>query len=680
MRKKGKVGAKAKRPAVKRVKKPVRKAARRSRAHYSLMGPTSGMAGPLEVRKGEDLKAAAARTLGLGQPTRRLDEIKIGKRHRKDFGDLKSLARSIDDRGSLLQPIVINKNDKLIAGERRLRAWPLTRFGKSKKPIPVHVVDVDSIVAGEWDENAQRKDFTPSEAVAIKREIEALLKRSAKERQRIHGGTAPGRKAAKAEAKGRAADHAARYVGKDRKTIVKAEEIVDAAEKNPTLFGKLKSDMDRTGRVDGPHKRLQVMRQAAEIRKEPPPLPGKGPYRGGIIDPPWPSEPAEFGEDAQAAAEDASRRQARGYYPYPTMSIDEIAALDVPSILHEDGVVGLWITNFHLVRGHHVPILKRWGLLAVTLRTWVKDRIGRGQVLRGQTEHMIIAIRGKPTIEVGGLSTFFHAAIGKEHSEKPQKSYDDFEKLVAAPRYFELFARRKPPENWDGHGDQVGKLVRDPNITEAISTFFSSSEGREDEKTDPELFALETIERGGDFLIPDDMVKHLTIRQLIKGEKKKQITQLGRARLATLRGIRTKKARGSAATPLPDAPPQGGREKERACRVCGSTEEAACPGGCAWSVEDGGLCTACEPALHHVVSMQGGPVIDAKTGETLGGESVAICSCGKFESRMKWGGHADAQDKAVRLHWQDVVALAGGVPPALRRRGAGKKHKAGAAA
>jgi hypothetical protein len=58
----------------------------------------------------------------------------------------------------------------------------------------VHVITIDSIVAGEWDENAHRKDFTPTEAVSIKREIEKLLKVHAKERQRAHGGSAPGRK------------------------------------------------------------------------------------------------------------------------------------------------------------------------------------------------------------------------------------------------------------------------------------------------------------------------------------------------------------------------------------------------------------------------------------------------------------------------------------------------------
>ena len=32
----------------------------------------------------------------------------------------------------------------------------------------------------------------------------------------------------------------------------------------------------------------------------------------------------------------------------------------------------------------------------------------------------------------------------------------------------------------------------------------------------------------------------------------------------------------------------------RACRICGCTELAACPGGCAWAEHD--LCTACKPS------------------------------------------------------------------------------------
>jgi hypothetical protein len=64
----------------------------------------------------------------------------------------------------------------------------------------------------------------------------------------------------------------------------KARVVRDAAKAEPEKFGKLQADMDRTGRVDGPFKRLKVMRQSEAIRKEPPSLPQQGPYRVIVAD------------------------------------------------------------------------------------------------------------------------------------------------------------------------------------------------------------------------------------------------------------------------------------------------------------------------------------------------------------------------------------------------------------
>ncbi len=382
----------------------------------------------------------------LGELTLKVSQVKVGDRHRKEMGDITALARDINERG-LLHPIVVDQKNRLIAGERRLKAWQLSSF--RDQPIPVHVVPLEDIVAGEWAENdpALRKNFTPSEAVAIARELRPRLEAAAKERKRL-GGAAGGKKAGKlkdAEA-GETSVKVAKATGKGARTLEKAEAIVEAAEANPSRFGKLKSDMDKSGRVDGPFKRLQTMKAAEQIRKEPPPLPGNDPYRGIVADPPWAAEPDD---------EDPDRLE-RGYYPYPTMTPAQIAAIPVASIAHDDCVLGHWITNYHLARGDQVEILKAWGFEPVTIRSWVKDRMGRGQVLRGQTEHCIIATRGKPVIQVDNITTFFHAAIDKKHhSLKPKKFFDDFERLVAAPRYATLFETVDRGPLWDGHGDQV---------------------------------------------------------------------------------------------------------------------------------------------------------------------------------------------------------------------------------
>src|SRR5437870_1125742 len=80
----------------------------------------------------------------------------------------------------------------------------------------------------EVAENTVRKDFALSEAVAIKRELEPLEKAAAKERQGARTDKHPGK--LPTSSKGRAADKAAKATGMARRTLEKAEAIVDAAE------------------------------------------------------------------------------------------------------------------------------------------------------------------------------------------------------------------------------------------------------------------------------------------------------------------------------------------------------------------------------------------------------------------------------------------------------------------
>lgn len=99
------------------------------------------------------------------------DQIRLGDRHRKDLGDLEVLASSISSVG-LLHPPVVSKDGLLVCGERRFRAM---RDILGWKTIPVIELEVSSIVEGEYAENEIRKDFTPSERVAIGKAIEAEI-------------------------------------------------------------------------------------------------------------------------------------------------------------------------------------------------------------------------------------------------------------------------------------------------------------------------------------------------------------------------------------------------------------------------------------------------------------------------------------------------------------------------
>lgn len=93
-----------------------------------------------------------------------LAKIKIGKRIREDFGDMKGLVEIVKEKG-ILQPITINTRFELRAGERRYRA--AKEAGLKEIPCLIRPdADTADSLEVELIENVFRKDFTPFERAA----------------------------------------------------------------------------------------------------------------------------------------------------------------------------------------------------------------------------------------------------------------------------------------------------------------------------------------------------------------------------------------------------------------------------------------------------------------------------------------------------------------------------------
>jgi N6-adenosine-specific RNA methylase IME4 len=287
------------------------------------------------------------------------------------------------------------------------------------------------------EENAQRKPLTQSELAIEQRRILAELRKhkTPGERTDLKAGTS-----GKTFPEVRATDLVGKLFNESRKQVEKRLAVVDAAEAEPEKFGPLKEQMDRTGRVAGVYRRLKITQQAELIRAEPPPLPGDGPYRVATCDVPWPYEIRD---------EDPSKR---GVRPYPTMSIADIRALPIPSLMHADSILWFWTSNFHMYEA--LKALELWGLEAKTILTWVKDRMGNGDWLRSQSAHCIMAVRGKPVVTLSNQTTVLFAPM-RGHSVKPVEFYDLVESLCPAPRYADLFSRYQHNDKWDCHGDEA---------------------------------------------------------------------------------------------------------------------------------------------------------------------------------------------------------------------------------
>ena len=195
----------------------------------------------------------ADKVLAEGIP---IDSIIVTDRTRKDFGDIKSLAESINTVG-LMQPIVINESNELVDGQRRILAYE--QLGK--KEIPYYRIDLEQIVLGEFHANSNRKDFTSSERVAISSAVEKYLREYSRGvgRPRINkkadenfikdsipshnynatdSGISKNNVVKLATFSGRIKDNVSRYLGVTRNTLEKEKKIIEASGKRSEIIRK----------------------------------------------------------------------------------------------------------------------------------------------------------------------------------------------------------------------------------------------------------------------------------------------------------------------------------------------------------------------------------------------------------------------------------------------------------
>lgn len=148
---------------------------------------------------------------------------------------------------------------------------------------------------------------------------------------------------------------------------------------------------------------------------------------------------------------------------YKLMTVDEIRALPIPSIVDPDGChLYLWTTNAFLPDA--LDRVKVWGFHYVTLITWCKDRMGLGQYFRGMTEHCIFATTKKKLPykvsdgkRMQGVTGFIEPK--REHSRKPEAMRQMIERVSYAPR-IELFAR-EAADGWAAWGDQLEAVEKE---------------------------------------------------------------------------------------------------------------------------------------------------------------------------------------------------------------------------
>ncbi len=159
-----------------------------------------------------------------------------------------------------------------------------------------------------------------------------------------------------------------------------------------------------------------------------------------LADPPWADD---FGPN---------RRSTENHYP--TMSIEDIYALPVSDIAHEQAMLFLWATSAMLEMA--LATVKAWGFQYRTQMVWVKPSIGLGQYVRQRHELLLVCRRGDhPAPNATLLPDSVIEAPRLEHSEKPEVFHQIIERMYPPATKIELFRRGDPREGWSAWGAET---------------------------------------------------------------------------------------------------------------------------------------------------------------------------------------------------------------------------------
>ena len=380
--------------------------------------------------------------------------IQVGQRKRKlDEGKVRSLAESFESIGQL-QPITVEQceygNYRMIAGLHRLEAAKLLGW----KAIDATVFSGDIIEAelAEIDENLMRNDLTvleQGEHLQRRNEILEAMGVRAKASPGVNQYTEVGetvsptrttfdiaKEVGLSERSAQQRMQVARNIVPEVKDAIRDTEIANsttqllalarlAPEKQAEVTKFLSGEMTIERAV------REIRRKAAidnlnsldtiEVKKL------DGVYDVIVIDPPWEMKKIE---------RDVAPNQVE--FDYPTMSLDEIKALEVPCA--DDCHVWLWTTQKYLPEAFDV--LKSWGLKYVCTFVWHKpggfQPFGLPQY---NCEFALYARRGTPEfIAFDDFKLCFDAPRG-HHSEKPEPFYE-LVRRVTAGRRLDMFSRR----------------------------------------------------------------------------------------------------------------------------------------------------------------------------------------------------------------------------------------------
>ena len=211
----------------------------------------------------------------------------------------------------------------------------------------------------------------------------------------------------------------------------KWQRIADIPEEKFEAFIEVEKELTTSGALRVERQQYRENRLYDKIE-----LP-EGEYDLIYADPPW---RYEFSETVSREIENK----------YPTMNLEEIKSLKVPSA--KNSILFLWTTAPKTEES--IEVMNAWGFKYRTNACWDKQKIGMGYWFRGQHELLLVGIKGdfKTPLPENRYSSMIYEKRGR-HSKKPKIVYDMLERMFPVAKKIELFSREKR-EGWDRWGNE----------------------------------------------------------------------------------------------------------------------------------------------------------------------------------------------------------------------------------
>jgi ParB family chromosome partitioning protein len=326
--------------------------------------------------------------------------------------DLQARLAEIDENLVRYDLAALERGEHLLRRKELYEALrPQTRHGGDRKSIKRQTLPLDSGFVKDTADKTERSERTIREYVSVAKKLAPEVK--------------------KAIAETPAADNLEELKKLARKP---ADAQVEIAEK--LKAGEAKSVVEAAWRVE----RQRNKAFAEELNAKPVPMPA-GPFDVIVADPPWHYDGAHtMGPD------------------YPTMTIDQICGVPVGQRAAPNSVLWLWVTETYILNGGFIQVLNAWGFTPKQKFTWDKVDMVGGKWFRGQTESLIFAIRGKPTIlEMEKRTNLLREKRPREHSRKPESFYELVNATCSGSKV-ELFSRT-PRQGWTAWGAETEKFA-----------------------------------------------------------------------------------------------------------------------------------------------------------------------------------------------------------------------------